>query len=211
MQGSSASPARIRTVEGRGIPLRGDSIDTDRIMPARYLRCVTFDGIEAHVFEDDRAASKEPAHPFDVASYRGAAVLVARANFGCGSSREHAPQGLARWGIRAIVAESFAEIFAGNCLALGVPCLTVTAADAEAIQSAIEEEPQTLVRVEIETPGVQVEGRKDGPRRFEAHVPSGVRHSLLEGSWDATSVLLAEPEAIERVAATLPYLRGFAD
>jgi 3-isopropylmalate/(R)-2-methylmalate dehydratase small subunit len=210
MQGSSAGPARIRTVEGRGIPLRGDSIDTDRIMPARYLRCVTFDGIEAHVFEDDRRASGAKPHAFDVPAYRGAGVLVANSNFGCGSSREPAPQGLQRWGSRALVAESFAEIFAGNCLALGLPCLVVSAAGAAAIQSALEEDPETLVRVDVESPGVTLRGRNGAPRRFEARIPAGVRHSLIEGTWDATAVLLEDPSAIDRVAGALPYLRGFA-
>src|ERR671922_3121065 len=112
----------ITHVAGRGLPVRGNDIDTDRIMPARFLRAVSFEGLERHVFEDDRAA--DPSHPFNDARYSGASILVVNANFGCGSSREHAPQGLARFGIRAIVGESFSEIFLGNCSVLGVPCFT---------------------------------------------------------------------------------------
>src|SRR4051794_36489211 len=110
----------INVITGRGIPLRGDEIDTDRIMPARYLRAVTFEGLERHLFEDDRAAN--PTHTFSDPRYAGASILVVNRNFGCGSSREHAPQGLARYGIEAIVGESFSEIFQGNSVMLGLPC-----------------------------------------------------------------------------------------
>src|SRR5215471_4375831 len=119
----------VVSVAGRGLPLRGDDIDTDRIMPARFLRAVSFEGLERHLFEDDRAA--DPTHPFNNQRYRGAAVLVVNANFGCGSSREHAPQGLARAGIRAVIGESFSEIFQGNAAMLGLPCFAAGAADVE--------------------------------------------------------------------------------
>src|SRR6187402_2813025 len=116
----------IVSVSGRGLPLRGDDLDTDRIMPARFLKAVTFEGLESHVFEDDRheAANRGATHPFDDPSRRQARILIAGGNFGCGSSREHAPQALYRWGIRAIVAESFAEIFFGNSLMIGLACVT---------------------------------------------------------------------------------------
>ena len=121
---------RITSVTGRGIPLRGDDVDTDRIMPARFLRSVTFDGLEQHVFEDDRAqaAAATTTHPFDQPQYAGASILIVNRNFGCGSSREHAPQGLHRWGIRAVVGESLSEIFFGNSTMIGLPCVTAAAA-----------------------------------------------------------------------------------
>ena len=112
---------KIEQVTGRVVPLPLDDIDTDRIIPARYLRCVTFDGLGEHSFEDDR--KQDPNHPFDDARFQGASILLAGSNFGCGSSREHAPQALIRWGIKALIAESFAEIFFGNCTANGVPCV----------------------------------------------------------------------------------------
>src|ERR1051325_6103631 len=121
----------ITKIEGRGLPLRGNDIDTDRIMPARFLKSVSFDGLERHVFEDDRTMGAHPynRHPFDVSNYQGASILIVNANFGCGSSREHAPQGLQRWGIQAIIGESFAEIFFGNSLMIGMPCVSASAAD----------------------------------------------------------------------------------
>src|SRR4030095_2056830 len=136
----SDTTVRIDKVSGRGLPLRGNDIDTDRIMPARFLRAVSFEGLERHVFVDDRAA--DPAHPFNDSRYAGAAVLVVNANFGCGSSREHAPQGLARFGIRAIVGQSFSEIFQGNSAMLGVPCFVAGADDIERLQRLIEAAPQ---------------------------------------------------------------------
>ena len=117
-----SQPQEILSVSGRGLPLRGDDIDTDRIMPARFLKAVSFEGLERHVFEDDRAA--DPVHPFNDVRYEGASILVVNRNFGCGSSREHAPQGLARFGIAAIVGESFSDIFQGNAAVMGLPCFT---------------------------------------------------------------------------------------
>src|SRR6478736_6229927 len=139
----------ITHISGRGLPLRGDDIDTDRIMPARFLRAVSFEGLERHIFEDDRAANA--SHPFNDPRYRGAAVLVVNANFGCGSSREHAPQGLARAGIRAIVGESFSEIFQGNALMLGIPCLRAGAESVERLQAIVEETPDQLIDIDIDT------------------------------------------------------------
>ena len=141
--GGQAGGQAITQVHGHALPLRGDDIDTDRIMPARFLVGVSFEGLEKHVFEDDRKAAVRPhnRHPFDVGQYQGAKILVVNSNFGCGSSREHAPQGLARYGIRAIVGESFSEIFLGNSAVLGIPCFT---ADSEAIgrlQALIEQRP----------------------------------------------------------------------
>src|SRR4249920_2718063 len=138
--------AAITTITGRGLPLRGDDLDTDRIMPARFLRAVTFEGLEKHLFEDDRAA--DPGHPFNNPKYTGATILVVNANFGCGSSREHAPQGLARAGYRAIVGESFSEIFQGNAAMLGMPCFVASHDDVERLQTLIEATPEVVIETD---------------------------------------------------------------
>src|SRR5689334_11333964 len=142
---------QVMKVSGRALPLRGDDIDTDRIMPARFLRGVSFEGLEQHVFEDDRKKGVHPynRHPFDVAQYQGASILVVNANFGCGSSREHAPQGLHRWGIQAIVGESFAEIFFGNSVMIGMPCVTASPEDVRKLQDVIEREPATQITLDL--------------------------------------------------------------
>src|SRR5438477_4437596 len=143
----SHQPLAISHVEGRGLPLRGNDIDTDRIMPARFLRAVSFEGLERHVFEDDRAA--DPTHPFNDPRYTDATILVVNANFGCGSSREHAPQGLARFGIRAIVGESFSEIFQGNATMMGLPCLLADHASIDRLHSLVERSPERTIAVDI--------------------------------------------------------------
>jgi 3-isopropylmalate/(R)-2-methylmalate dehydratase small subunit len=194
---------RIERVAGRGCVLRGDDIDTDRIIPARFLRCVTFDGLGQHAFADDRAQAKGD-HPLDVERFAGAEILIVGRNFGCGSSREHAPQALMRRGFRAFVGGSFAEIFAGNCTALGLPCLTLEPGDLTAAMDAVEADPGQEVVVDVA--GGRFTCRAG---TFAAALPSGAREPLLEGSWDATAVLLEAGEAIERTSATLPYLADF--
>jgi 3-isopropylmalate/(R)-2-methylmalate dehydratase small subunit len=203
---SAGESSVIIRVEGRALPLRGDDVDTDRIMPARFLRAVTFDGLEAHVFEDDRASwpGDRGRHPFDDPSYAGATVLVVNRNFGCGSSREHAPQGLQRWGIRACVGESFSEIFFGNALAIGLPCVRISVADAAALQQIVESAPATVVRVDLE-------GRTVGAGDWSAALtlPDAAREAFLSGSWDATGLLMANRGDVDAVAARLPYITGF--
>jgi 3-isopropylmalate/(R)-2-methylmalate dehydratase small subunit len=213
---AAAGTSVIASVSGRALPLRGDDIDTDRIIPARFLRCVTFEGIEAHAFEDDRkgiAAAGGAAHPFDDSRYAGAAVLIVNRNFGCGSSREHAPQALRRWGIRGVVGESFAEIFFGNCVALGVPCLRLPAAAVRELQSAIEKDPSLTVTLEVRAGTVALGGGSVPAalaKPLAAELPAGVRQSFLDGTWDALGLLTHAPEDIRRVARSLPYVRGFA-
>jgi 3-isopropylmalate/(R)-2-methylmalate dehydratase small subunit len=199
--------SRIKTISGRAVPVRGNDIDTDRIIPARFLRCVTFEGLGEHVFEDDRAQDKAKGHPhpFDQAGFQGAKVLVANSNFGCGSSREHAPQALYRWGIRAVVAVSYSEIFYGNTVAMGFPCVHVSVADAEALQALVEADPTLEVVVDIEADQVRA-----GSKVFASTVPAGPRQQFLTGSWDATSELVAGLPDVEVVARGLPYVKAFA-
>ncbi len=200
---STASRERI---VGRCLVLRGDDVDTDRIIPARFLKAIVFDGLGEHVFADERAACRAAGttHPFDEPRFQGASILLVGRNFGCGSSREHAPQALYRAGIQAVVGLSFAEIFFGNCTAIGVPCLCVTPealARLWALCEAAPESPLTvdLNRNEVSTPSFTV----------EATMPAGPRHRLIAGAWDTTSELLAAGDAIRAVAARLPYVNGW--
>jgi 3-isopropylmalate/(R)-2-methylmalate dehydratase small subunit len=199
--------SEIKKISGTAVPVRGNDIDTDRIIPARFLRCVSFDGLGEHAFEDDRAQDKAKGktHPFDNAKFQGAKVLVSNSNFGCGSSREHAPQAIYRWGVRAIVAVSYSEIFYGNTVAMGMPCVHVSVADAEAIQSIVEADPKAEVAVDIEANTVTA-----GGKTFSATVPEGPRKQFLTGGWDATSELLRDFGDIEAVAKKLPYVNAFA-
>jgi 3-isopropylmalate/(R)-2-methylmalate dehydratase small subunit len=196
----------VDQIVGRAIPLRGHDIDTDRIIPARYLKSVTFEGLETHVFEDDRKQLQERGqmHAFSNPRYQGATVLLVNGNFGCGSSREHAPQALQRWGIRAVIGESFSEIFFGNSVALGMPCLTVAAQDADALLSAVEADPGAQLSLSVAGQTVEI-----GGKRYHAAVPAGAREALTSGSWDATGALLDHFEQVRAVAAQLPYIQGF--
>jgi len=196
----------VREVAGRGLPMPGSDIDTDRIIPARFLRAVRFEGLEAHVFEDDRRREQAAGrvHPFDRQEHQGAAVLVVNGNFGCGSSREHAPQALLRWGIRAIVGESYSEIFFGNAVALGLPCVSVAPEDASWLQALVAGDPAATLMLDLETMSVEACGR-----RAAASLPPGARDAFLTGAWDATGLLLEDPAAVEAVARRLPYVAGF--
>ena len=194
------------TVTGRAVALRGDDVDTDRIMPARFLRAVSFDGLEAHVFEDDRraAAAAGASHPLDAPGGAGARVLLVNRNFGCGSSREHAPQALARWGIAAIVGESFAEIFFSNATALGVPCVSVRPDGVQALMALVERDPASIVSIDLE--GMVV---TSGGIETACAMPAAARNALLAGTWDATALLTADFAAVRAAAARLPYIGGF--
>jgi 3-isopropylmalate/(R)-2-methylmalate dehydratase small subunit len=198
----SASDFIRRQVTGRGIPVTGNDIDTDRIIPARFLKAVTFERMGEHVFEDARA--QNPEHPFNQPAFQGASVLVVGQNFGCGSSREHAPQALMRWGIRAIVGGSFGEIFFGNCVMLGIPCVTAAPEDIEWLQKTIGRSPQTAVTVDVERQEVRC-----GDRVLKARMPEGPRNQLVQGTWDSTAVLLDAGAAIEATAKKLPYVVGY--
>jgi 3-isopropylmalate/(R)-2-methylmalate dehydratase small subunit len=199
----SHQPSAISHLQGRGLPLRGDDIDTDRIMPARFLVAVSFEGLERHLFVDDRAA--DPAHAFNDARFQGASILVVNKNFGCGSSREHAPQGLVRAGIRAIVGESFSEIFRGNSAMLGMPCFTAAHADVDRLQTLIEQSPSTVVSADVESGAIAA-----GTVTFTATLPPALRDAFLSGQWNPTAMLLDRFEEVRAVADRLPYIRGFA-
>jgi len=191
----------LSIITGRGILLRGADVDTDRIIPARFLRSVTFEGLEHHVFEDDRKAG---SHPFDDPRYQGAAVLLVNANFGCGSSREHAPQALQRWGIKAVIGESFAEIFFGNSTMIGMPCLTASHGDVSAMMDLVERAPASEIRVAMADGICEI-----GGTRWPVSMPPKVREALLSGAWDTTGMLLERYEEVDAVAARLPYIAGF--
>ena len=196
---------KIERIAGRGCVLRGSDIDTDRIIPARYLRSVSFDGLGEHAFEDDRIQAKGN-HPLDDGRFAGASILIVGENFGCGSSREHAPQSLMRFGFDAFVGASFAEIFAGNCTALGLPCVTLEPADLAALMDSVELDPAQDLVIDLEARTVTSRAGT-----MTAGVRDGTRQQLLEGSWNATSVLLEAGDAIEGAAERLPYLGGFAE
>jgi 3-isopropylmalate/(R)-2-methylmalate dehydratase small subunit len=193
----------IDRVEGRACVLRGDDIDTDRIIPARFLRAITFDGLGEHAFEDDRIQAKGD-HPLDDERFAGASILIVGANFGCGSSREHAPQALMRAGFCAFIGGSFAEIFAGNCTALGLPYVTLETDDLAALMDSVVLDPEQQVVVDLEARTVTSRAGTAA-----AKLPDGVRRQLLKGSWNATRELLDAGDAIEATAARIPYLGDF--
>jgi len=196
---------KIERVAGRGCVLRGSDIDTDRIIPARYLRSVSFDGLGEHAFEDDRIQAKGN-HPLDDDRFAGSSILIVGENFGCGSSREHAPQSLTRFGFDAFIGGSFAEIFSGNCTALGLPCVTLEPADLAALMDSVELDPGQDLVIDLEARTVTSRAGT-----MAAGIRNGTRQQLLEGSWNATSVLLEAGDAIEGTADRLPYLGGFAE
>jgi 3-isopropylmalate/(R)-2-methylmalate dehydratase small subunit len=185
---------------GQGVPLVGNDIDTDRIIPARFLRCVTFDGLGAQVFADDRT-QVQGQHPFDQPQYQGAEILVVNRNFGCGSSREHAPQAIAKWGIKALVGESFAEIFFGNCVAMGIPCVTANPADVQALQTWLTTNPQTAIALDLAAMQVRF-----GDQVISVSMNDGAKNMFLSGTWDACGQLVAQANQIQSTAAKLPYL-----
>ena len=192
----------IDRVAGTAIPLRGNNIDTDRIIPARYLKAITFDGLGAHAFEDDRASM--PNHPFANPAYAGATILVVNENFGSGSSREHAPQALKRWGIDACIGQSFSEIFLGNSTTIGLPCATAAPEDIESLMATAEQAPGTQMVFSVDAQSIEAAGRT-----VSLGMPAALRDALLTGQWDATGLLLDRFDDVRRVATSLPYVSGF--
>lgn len=192
--------SQVKTVSGRGVPVVGNDIDTDRIIPARFLRCVTFDGLGEQAFADDRAQT-QGQHPFDQPHYQGANILVVNGNFGCGSSREHAPQALSKWGIQAIVGESYAEIFFGNCVAIGIPCVTADSETVKHLQTLLQENPQASMMVDLEAMQVHC-----GDFQASITMGEGPRQMLTTGTWDSCGQLIAQADQIRATAAKLPYI-----
>ena len=194
---------KIEQITGTGVPLLLDDIDTDRIIPARYLRCVTFDGLGEHAFEDDR--KQDSNHPFDDARFGNGSILVAGRNFGCGSSREHAPQALMRWGIQVVIAESFAEIFFGNCTSLGIPAVCASRSDLETLGAAVEKDPNLEISVDLNASEIRY-----GSDNVSCEIPESVRNSLTTGQWDFLAQLLEAEDQIRATADRLPYMSNFS-
>ncbi len=195
---------QITQVTGRAVYVPGDDIDTDRIIPARYMKCVTFDGLAEFAFYDERknADGSEKPYPLNDPRFLGAKILLTGSNFGCGSSREHAPQALYRFGFRAIVAESFAEIFFGNSTTLGMPCVVMNRQDIRALAGLVEEDPALLVTVDLLENKVTA-----ADMDFRGELPDHAREALVRGKWDAIAELLENIPEVRRVAGTLPYFK----
>ena len=201
MKGKFNPPlGQFSQIKGKCISLVGDDIDTDRIIPARFLKCVDFDSLGESVFADDRKALKGN-HPFDLEANKGASILIVNSNFGCGSSREHAPQALMRWGIKAIIGESYADIFYSNCIAIGIPCLTLSMKNIKIIQKYIENK-DLFFEIDLlkSTP-------KSKDLNFNLEIKETSRKMFLSGEWDTTSKLMDNNDLIEKKLNNLPYIK----
>jgi 3-isopropylmalate/(R)-2-methylmalate dehydratase small subunit len=196
---------KISQVTGRGVYVPGDDIDTDRIIPARFMKCVTFDGLGEFAFADAKAAEKAAGrlHPLDDSRFNGATVLISGSNFGCGSSREHAPQALYRYGFRAIIAESFAEIFFGNSTTLGIPCVKMSKEDISALGALIEKTPSALITLDLTEQKVTVD---DVDFRAQFSIPGHAREPLMNGRWDSIADLVDGLDDVKARVASIPYL-----
>jgi len=194
------SPA-IRRVAGTGVPVRGDAIDTDQILPARFLKEVSFDNMGEYAFYDARRDDDGSLNDHPLNEYKGANIMVVNSNFGCGSSREHAPQGLMRWGVEAMVGESFAEIFRDNCKSLGIPTVTADEETVEELQSFIAEQPEAGIEVDVEGATVTYDGKT-----IDVDIDGAMREALVEGVWDTTAVMRSNLDRARDVAANLPYV-----
>ena len=198
---------KIIQVTGRGVFVPGDDIDTDRIIPARFMKCVTFDGLGEFAFTDAKLAEKAAGrlHPLDDARFNGASILISGSNFGCGSSREHAPQALSRYGFRAIIAESFAEIFFGNSTTLGIPCVKMSKQDIASLGALIEKTPASLITLDLTENKVTVD---DVDFSAEFSMPGHAREPLMNGRWDSIADLVDGIGDVKNRVAAIPYLAG---
>ncbi len=194
----------ITQVSGTAVPIPGADIDTDRIIPARFMKCVTFDGLGEYAFYDvrfDPVSGEKTEHPLNDERFKGASILVAGINFGCGSSREHAPQSLTKYGFTAIIAESFAEIFYGNSTTLGLPCVSSSQENIDALKAACAADPTLEVKIDIEAMTVTA-----GDLHFSVEMPDSARHALLSGKYDPIKELMDNDAKIEATAASLSYV-----
>ncbi len=201
----------ITKISGRAVPLRGANIDTDRIIPARYLKVTRFDTLGEAAFYDARfsADGKMLDHPLNDERYKGGNILIVQSNFGSGSSREHAPQSLMRYGFQAFVGESFAEIFEGNCLALGLPAVTLPASQILELLALVEENPQVQFVLDVSARSLVYQDGS-GSKQLDIIINDTIRQSLLSGTWDSTSSLLVNQQRIREVAGSLPYINNFS-
>jgi 3-isopropylmalate/(R)-2-methylmalate dehydratase small subunit len=197
---------KITAISGTAVPIRGNDIDTDRIIPARYLKEPTFSRMGDYPFFDERfdQSGKKKDHPLNDPEYRGASILFVNKNFGCGSSREHAPQALYRFGIKTIVGESFAAIFAGNCTMMGLPAVVVGAKEMDQLIKSVEENPRTEYSVDLESKTISY-----GNQKVRFDMPETYRTALTQGYWDSTALLRANLDQVKLTAAKLPYMSGF--
>lgn len=196
---------KITQITGRGVPVPGDDIDTDRIIPARFMKCVTFDGLGEYLFHDVRMNEDgtKRNHPLNEERFAGAEIIISGNNFGCGSSREHAPQAIYRAGFRAVIAEGFAEIFFGNSTQLGMPCVAATAGDLDILRAAVNADPAMQITIDVEKKEIRF-----GGKCVPCEIRDGARNALVNGKWDPLQDLLNGAEAVEAVAANLPYMAG---
>jgi len=196
---------KITTVSGTAVYVPGQDIDTDRIIPARFMKCVTFDGLGEYAFYDVRhdEHGNVQDHPLNDSRFDGSSILLSGANFGCGSSREHAPQALYRYGFRAVIAESFAEIFFGNSTTLGIPCVAAAAEDIEALGAAIEADPTIEVKIDVAALRVFY-----GDQNFPVHLHESAHEALLNGAWDPITELIGGEEDVTVTAAGLDYTKA---
>jgi 3-isopropylmalate/(R)-2-methylmalate dehydratase small subunit len=195
--------SEVKKISGKAIAVEGNDIDTDRIIPARFLRCVTFDGLGEHAFADDRAQANGQ-HPFDQPQYQGANILVVNNNFGCGSSREHAPQALAKWGIQAIIGQSFAEIFFGNCGAIGVPCFMAEPQAIQELQASIKANPEANLMIDLETMSLKSDSLSG--LSIPVQMNEGAKQMFLKGTWDNCGQLVSNAAKVKLIATKLPYV-----
>ncbi len=199
---------RITAITGKGVPVPGNDIDTDAIIPARFMRCTSFEGLGDFAFYDERFDEnmKPRKHPLNEEKFKGHDILLVNKNFGCGSSREHAPQSLAGFGIRALIGESFADIFAGNCASMGMPAVAVDEQSARNLMELVEQYPDSVLQIDIENLKITVRDRI-----YDISMPDSFRKAFLEGTWDTTEVLNQRRDRILQTASSLPYMKNFED